>query len=464
LRTVLLVAALLVLSSSVISSCDDWVGDDPNIEDEALSVEIVENPDNVLSVWVRWSTGEPANTRVEFGEDTCCTYFVEDDEPVTDHEILVFGLHPSSTYGLRASSESTDGRLWTSDEVEVISNALPYDIHSVVTVHQEELAQEGWTLLNLVAGEMYTRTFVLMVDMEGRPVWYHEIGNGEGRPDIQASLVDGDRVLIGGGVDSDRPVEVNLAGQVVWEGPLQPQGDLFAVGQMHHVFSRLPDGHYLTLRLQNDGGHYDEIVEFDEAAQEVWVWNAGAALGTEYYPWGNMAATDPDQELVLYNASSSDAVYAVDRGTGEILWTLGKDRDFEMVGNYPDPWFSGAHATEMLGDGTLLMYDNGDSDRGYSRAVQYALDLDEMTFELIWEYTGGDDQPWQNIIWGDADRLDNGNTLVTAGSNGSDSSHARVAEVTPDGTIVWEFVQSDDSDEPVGTYMSERIPVLLGRL
>ena len=53
-----------------------------------------------------------------------------------------------------------------------------------------------------------------------------------------------------------------------------------------------------------------------------------------------------------------------------------------------------------------------------------------MADEIVWEYSTGLDGP------SDADRLPNGNTLI------SDRWHSRVIEVTPDGTIVWEYSES----------------------
>ncbi|MCK4652893.1 MAG: T9SS type A sorting domain-containing protein [Candidatus Cloacimonetes bacterium] len=50
-----------------------------------------------------------------------------------------------------------------------------------------------------------------------------------------------------------------------------------------------------------------------------------------------------------------------------------------------------------------------------------------MADEIVWEYSTGLYRP------SDADRLPNGNTLIT------DMWHDRIIEVTPDGTIVWEY-------------------------
>ena len=68
----------------------------------------------------------------------------------------------------------------------------------------------------------------------------------------------------------------------------------------------------------------------------------------------------------------------------------------------------------------------------YARANSRVLEINPVTLELVWSYV----QPAQfystNISG--AQRLPNGNTLVTEGAPG------RMFEVTKDGAIVWEYM------------------------
>ena len=59
---------------------------------------------------------------------------------------------------------------------------------------------------------------------------------------------------------------------------------------------------------------------------------------------------------------------------------------------------------------------------------------------------------WYCPFWGDADRLPNGNYLITAGIRGP-NSQSRVFEVTKDGQVVWELKLPLD----FGVYRSERV-------
>ena len=119
-------------------------------------------------------------------------------------------------------------------------------------------------------------------------------------------------------------------------------------------------------------------------------------------------------------------------------------------------------------DGTILVFDNGGYSTSmmpggttyHSRAVEYAIDENAMTATLVWEFPGNFNvdswyrDNWYNAYYGDADRLANGNVLVTAGSVGQNVGDARVFEVTKaDGEVVWEFMLPPS----YGVYRADRI-------
>ncbi len=426
-------------------------------------VEVVNNPANLLSRTVRWTTAEPTTSRIEFGEGDTLTFFVQDEDEVTDHELLVFGLHPESSYTLRivAGDDHTD----TSCDTE----ALPFSpVEAEVRVLDDALAEPGWTLCNHVVDESLTEVIAVMIDLDGRPVWYHTLGPVEGGGDVEVSLVDGDKVLIGGSLPPGRgPLLVDLAGEVLWEGPPQPDG-LYTAGAMHHAFRRLDSGNYLGLYYDFvDGTVVDVIQEITPDGDVAWSWHAAEGLGDQGadYLHGN-AAVEIDG-IIAYNSRAASQLYAIDHTTDEWLWTFGEDGDYAYDGQHDWPWPSKAHAPEFLPDDRLLLYDNGSTTgRDFSRVVEYALDHDAMTATIAWEYPDAAvDDDWFNFAWGDADRLDNGNTLVTCGGMTSYDSPNRIFEVTPDGEVAWEVqLGTSGEKERAGAYAAERIPVLVGEL
>jgi hypothetical protein len=93
----------------------------------------------------------------------------------------------------------------------------------------------------------------------------------------------------------------------------------------------------------------------------------------------------------------------------------------------------GQHDVRLLPDGHLLMFDNlggYDSGHGPSRA----LEIDPVTQQVVWQYSGDVRHPLDSALRGRAQREPNGNTLITEADGG------RLVEVTPQGQIAWEYI------------------------
>jgi len=457
------IAALILVA--LLAGCDG----------PAWDVQIADNPNSALSCLVSWTTDDVAAARVEFGLDGELQWFVEGaaEDVGTEHDVLVIGMKPGSTYTLQAVSIAADGEEIRSDLLTYETGAVPFDtLVTEVTAYDEAAVQPGWTLANVaVKGVNYPVT-AAMFDMDGDPVWYWRQSDEDGRNDVEVSLVDGDgpaaqRLLVGAGVTPGMPaVEVDLAGEVVWEGPEQ-NGDaqLISVGAMHHSFVKLANGEYLALFYDGkDGDLWDVVEQFDADLNSTWSWSA-ESISTDTYPWGNAVLADLDADAAYYNGRMTSTLCKIDRGDGAILWQLGEGGDFSGDPAVAYPWFHEAHAPEIQPDGSVLLYDNGGASRDFSRVVEYALDEHAMTAEIAWEYPGElADDAWSTVAMGDADRLANGNTLVTAGTLIPGDSPSRVFEVTPQGDIAWELWFSGTDGDLAAPYMAERIPMLVGEL
>jgi hypothetical protein len=73
--------------------------------------------------------------------------------------------------------------------------------------------------------------------------------------------------------------------------------------------------------------------------------------------------------------------------------------------------------------------------------------MDARTMDVVWSYDGTADAPFFTNTCGAAQRLDNGNTLIT------ESARGRAFEVMHDGTIVWEFLSPHRAGED-GRYVA----------
>lgn len=135
-----------------------------------------------------------------------------------------------------------------------------------------------------------------------------------------------------------------------------------------------------------------------------------------------------DDGHVLVSARQLSEVTKIHRDTGEIIWRLsGEHSSFRFIDD-PLNGMSWQHHITALGNGRYLVFDNGnDHSPQVSRAVEYQLDLTEMTGTLAWQYR---DTPDRYTHWlGSAQRLTNGNTLI----NFARPEYPKVVEVDSKG-------------------------------
>jgi hypothetical protein len=133
-------------------------------------------------------------------------------------------------------------------------------------------------------------------------------------------------------------------------------------------------------------------------------------------------------EWFVASVRNFDQVAFINRSSGALELTLGADGDHDVLHRQHNP----DHLWGPNGEHTLLVADSRND-----RVVEYEYDHEAETWERVWTVTGLNEPR-------DADRLPNGNTLI------SDRMGHRVVEVTPDGEVVWEVYT------PYETYDAER--------
>lgn len=187
----------------------------------------------------------------------------------------------------------------------------------------------------------------------------------------------------------------------------------------------------------------------------------------------NSVVLDEGRDALLVSVRHLNAVLAIDRSTGELRWRLGPGGTLRMEGEGEWPYHQ--HAIDVLDDGDLLLYDNGNGRPAapgtppQSRAVRYEVDEEAGTVRQVWEHRSTlDGRPAYAFFVGDADMLPNGNVLVTDGGLTSEASDvsAQLVEVVPDddgsgGEPVWELRVYDDGPD-WAVYRAERVASLYG--
>jgi hypothetical protein len=164
-------------------------------------------------------------------------------------------------------------------------------------------------------------------------------------------------------------------------------------------------------------------------------------------PWeayhANSIAETSDGNL-LVSMRHTSAIYKVDRKTGRIIWTLGgRSSDFEMGPGAP---FHYQHDAQPLGNGRVLLFDNGSSytDRisRFSRLKVLQLDGAARTATLVEDVVH--DKALLAVSQGNARRLPNGNYFIGWGNR------EYFSEYTPEGQQLF------DAKVPSVAYQSYR--------
>ena len=536
-RALALLALLAVLT--LIVGCTGAGADS-----EPLVIDVQLSTDNPLRAEVRFMAPPDARASVEVVEsdgDGFRLTVPSGGEP--DRSVPLVGLKPDTEYTVEVASDGqTESAKFTTgslpDDMPPIEvEAQPGDMEAGVTLFDviplrfgegdEEPTDDG---------------YLIAVDSDGDVVWYHRQAHSiqDARQTADGDILfihheTGVRkldVMAGTVIEWSGTTGLEHAPEDSYGRPYAgPDAIRVETDQMHHEVIELPNGNLMTLSRvveQIDGytepiceeddefaGSYqvaaDTVVEFDPADGSVvneWsLFDFVDPLGDverirasefcgqyleEVYPesdardWthANAVVLDEERNAILVSARHIDQILAIryqadDGGpAGELLWRLGEGGDFTLT---EGEWFLHQHAPQVLDDGSIMVYDNGNERPGtsldepdnlpYSRAVQYEIDTENWTATQVWEHRA--DAPGEAVyapFVGDADVLDGGTVLITHGGLLDPPAHTpqtegvqvwgRVIEVDYDtGDVVFDLKVKDPAGEANWiVYRAERIP------
>ena len=194
----------------------------------------------------------------------------------------------------------------------------------------------------------------------------------------------------------------------------------------------------------------DVVVEVNAAGERVWEWHALEHLDFEKdqvtfndlrdeWSHGNTVVPLPDGNPVSGHGASVmvsfrniSTVAIIDKASGEFTWKLG----YDVLSQQHDP--------NLLPNGNVLIFDNGSHRHNLALPFSRVIEVDPRTNEIVWDYQ---DSPAYNFFSpyiSGARRLPNGNTLITEGMFG------RMFQVTKDGEVVWEYINPHFYDDAEG--------------
>ena len=308
--------------------------------------------------------------------------------------------------------------------------------------YQPSSAYRGYTLFSPNGGDD-----AFLIDMEGRFVhrWHSDAGINYGFLLPNGNLLFRDRGSNPNSPGSNAIRELDWEGEMVWEyrNPnlrrhcrLANGNNLFLMQEeISPELSRQVLGGFHTA-ADPERMNGDLVVETTPGGSVVSEWRSSGHLNPQEdiicplenrFSWGGANdltvvenGENGDDGRFLISFRILDTVALVDRSTGEFVWKWGPGQ------------ISHQHNPTLLASGNLLVLDNGAHRRGLSSSR--VVEVNPTTNEIVWQYRGDPLVSFFTHFTGGAERLPNGNTLITEGMTG------RLFEVTPSNQVVWEYV------------------------
>jgi Arylsulfotransferase (ASST) len=380
----------------------------------------------------------------------------------------------------RGSDFTVDESLKTGDAVAVrVSSGGKNTTHHVRclpqdfpgwTSHRRATPQSQWYVLT--PSGAYSHGYLAIFDARGVPIWW--IYSSWYAPWDAKLLPNGnlawtrqfnDKVGIN---PRDAWEEHGLDGSTV--RVLQTEG---SPADFHDLVLE-PNGNYLldtyhprsgvdlsAYDLPKHANVYDGVIqEITPAGDVIWSWDSKDHIKLSEIRWWNhikrgqrkkpeseriydlvhVNSMEPDGDGIIVSSRFLDAVFRIDRATGDVTWKLGGTERPRSLKIKRDPLakhpFSGQHDARLYGDHTLTVFDNGTEAKRRPRAVRYRIDPSAGTATLLEGFDEGD-EPVSG--WGgSARKLPGGNWVVNWGGT------TLMTERTPSGKRVFDLRFKND--------------------
>lgn len=336
--------------------------------------------------------------------------------------LILGGCTSTPTSTTAATTAATPGGIPTNTPRGTV------DPDILVDIYKPDKACDGTTLLP--DNHDSTTSRIIEVNMLGEIIWQYAIPADLKRytnPGFDVELLANNNILYilpGKGI-----YEIDRSGNLIWS---------YLDAKISHDADRLPNGNTLMVYGAEDQKSDAQVKEVDPTGKIVWSWYA-----KDYFD------TAPYDSIYNQGWTHTNAVSRLANGN-----TLISPRNFNMVvevgpdghivAKYGEGFFYSQHDPYMLPNGNILFAQQGKP----HRAIEY----NPTTGKVVWE-----SPPFElsETPVRDANRLPNGNTLITAST--------KIVEVTPAGEIVWQMIikganyTTKEQASGLGFYKAERI-------
>jgi hypothetical protein len=350
-----------------------------------------------------------------------------------------------------------------------------------VDIYNEDLIQDGLVAFGGFAPSLAS----VVIDKYGNEIWntgeegsfdliinhINKFGNIYGLsnynyPNNTGTKTNYDRSFLWSAPTSDPQYAVDIH-----EIKQIPNGNYMAFVPDYQL-GPIPEGswtfYYQAIGYQADGitNEYPwigmRIVEWDEDWNEVWSWDPFEHFSmddTDLYggTWWNVQAGSHDwmhsnafhfdeQESVIYVSHRHlSRISKIAYPSGEVIWNIGMPEEYNTGSDNicTDLGNSFQHNIQLLDDGSLLFFDNGNlspmlmGDDNPTTRIRRIRVIDNSYCQTEWEY----ELP-ENLFglgMGSVQLLDNGNYLLYTYGSGLNQTQPTLREVTSSHEVVWNY-------------------------
>ncbi len=372
---------------------------------------------------------QPGSVAIQFGPDTGYMTILNtwsQATPTTPNNyggevnIEVAGMRASTTYNMQAEVTLANGTTFTDSSHTFTTGDAPQTAPVQITTPNGQTPQAGIELYDAL--QTNPKAFspslaqAYATDLRGNVIWTYSYATAATESSILfpiKPLPNGhfliyletlSNLFVTPAVPSDPPKtfndlrEIDLAGNTIHDLPmaqlnqsLAANGYNITLQSFSHDMLALPNGHLILLAgtvkaFTNLPGYPgttnvlgDVLIDVDQNYNPVWVWNTFDHLDVNRHPmqfpdWthGNALLYSTDDHNLLFSMRHQNWIIKIDyqdgTGTGNILWRLGYQGDFTLVGGTdPTDWFYAQHGMNYFSPNTTGVFELGTFDNGNDR-------------------------------------------------------------------------------------------------
>lgn len=332
--------------------------------------------------------------------------FVADGERLSKRRWTDFELSPGQAVRIELEGAERDGAYWI--------RCLPADFPKWKF---ERRGDGPWALIAVSPGmgDPEPSRYATIFDEYGVPVWWHRADT----PSYDTKVLPDGTIAWSRAFSAPYGLDERMAQEIhVLDGSTERV--IGAVGKNgvsdHHDFQLLNNGNYMhityqrrpgTINLRAYGGPDEARVvdgvleEVTPEGQLVWRWSSARHVklnelephweqildtpvehsdGTRRYDLVHLnSVAEVSDDRLLLSMRRPDAVYMIDRSTGNVIWKLGGTETPKSLRVIGDPGIDegplgSQHDARWLGDGLVSVYDNSSGLKRSPRAVLFRVD------------------------------------------------------------------------------------------